>query len=167
MQAKGKRYELKGFTLAEVLVTMTLTSLVILMAYTTLDHVRRLFYDHKAQNAFISQYTTLNSRLSYEALKCDLVKEESTNVFMIRRDTVKTRLKLLESCIVLQRGESADTFHIAALNIKKEYEPMANPLWANVLIRTLQFETVFTKQTFHFNFHKDYEASLKLALDKH
>jgi len=166
MRFKTKKYTLKGFTIAEVLVTLVLTSLAITLSYATLNYVRRLFYSYKTQNKFINQYTDLKNRLSYEALKSDRITEDSENKFSIQRDSATAFLQITSDYILLVRHEQADTFYIKAKNIKKEYEAMQNPLWTNKLVKSLQFETAFTKQKFNFYIYKNYDASVKLELDE-
>ena len=166
MQAKPGKYALKGFTIAEVLVTLALTSLAITFSYATLGYVRQLFYNYKMQNRFIAQYTDFKQRMDYEALKCDVITEESENKFSIKRDTVAASLQIMEKYILLQRQGQLDTFYMCAKNIKKEYEVMKSPAWTNKLVRSLQFETDFTKQKFNFCFYKAYNAAVKLELDK-
>lgn len=166
MPIKPGKYALKGFTIAEVLVTLALTSLAITLSYATLGYVRELFYNYKTQSKFINQYTDFKQRMDYEALKCDMITEESENKFSIKRDTVMATLEIMEKYMLLRKQEQVDTFHFRAKNIKKEYEAMKNPLWTNKLVRSLQFETDFTKQKFNFCFYKKYNASVKLELDK-
>lgn len=157
---------LKGFTLAEVLITLVLTSLAITMSYTTLTYVQKLFMNYKTQNKFINQYTELKNRLDLEAVKATLITEERDNVFKIERDSITSFMEIKDKVILFKRNEACDTFHIEAADIKKEYEPMTNPTWANKLLRRLQFETSFTKQKFNLSFYKEYDGAIKLKLNK-
>jgi prepilin-type N-terminal cleavage/methylation domain-containing protein len=156
---------LKGFTIAEVLVALALTSISITLSYGTLNYVQKLFVDYKHQNKFLNQYTDLKNRLDYESIKAELVIEENKDAFTIKRDTSCSTLKLLENSILLSRNEHCDTFLISAKNIRKQYEPMKTEQWNNKLIRSLEFETDFKGQKFKFLFYKKYEAAFKLKLE--
>lgn len=170
MKDKSKHilnHKLKGLTLAEVLVTLALTSIVITLAYSTLNYTQKLFYNYKKQNQFIIEYTDFKSRMYYESLKASTFIEQNETTFLINRDSLQTTvLQFFPKVILMKRNENCDTFHIEATNIKKEYEAIKNPLWANKLIKSLVFETQFTKQRFNFYFYKNYDASVKLELDK-
>ncbi len=161
-----QKYAVKGFTLAEVLVTLALTSLAITLSYSTLTYIQKLFNGYKEQNKFINQYTDLKKRMDYEALKASVIIEESENTFIIKRDSITSSLKILEKVILMERNNHCDTFHIEAKKIEKEFESIKNPAFANKLLKSLKFETQFTKQKFNFYFYKKYDASVKLEFDK-
>jgi hypothetical protein len=147
-------------------VTLVLTSIAITLSYSTLTYIQKLFYNYKDQNRFINEYTTLKKRFDFESLNAKLIIEEGENKFVIKRDSGDVSVEINEKIILLKKGEHCDTFHIEAKNIKKEYEIMKNPVWTGRLINQLMFETEFTKQKFNFYFYKNYDASVKLALDK-
>ncbi|MCC6370239.1 MAG: prepilin-type N-terminal cleavage/methylation domain-containing protein [Bacteroidia bacterium] len=159
-----KKYQ-KGFTIAEVLITLVLTSIAITLSYGTLNYIQKLFHAYTNQNKYINQITDLKQRLDFEAIKCDLVVEESENNFRIVRDTIESHLIITDKNILYKRQLNCDTFNIEAINLKKEYERIENPKWHNLLIKSLQFESSFTKQKFNFYFYKEYDAATKLALE--
>ncbi|MEO6303209.1 MAG: prepilin-type N-terminal cleavage/methylation domain-containing protein [Bacteroidia bacterium] len=165
MIKKKQKYFVKGFTLAEVLVTLALTSLAITFSYATLTYIQKLFNNYKEQNKFINQYTDLKKRMDYESLKATVIIEESENNFIIKRDSITSSFVILENLILMKRNDHCDTFHIVAKKIEKQYEPMKNPVLANKLVKHLHFETEYSKQKFNFYFYKNYDASVKLALD--
>ena len=163
---KQKKYLVKGFTLAEVLVTLALTSLAITFAYTTLTYVQKLFFTYKTQNRFITEYVNFKSRMQYESLNAQTIIEASENKFIVKRDSSTIELEILEKVILLKNAQHCDTFHIEAKKITKEYELMTNPTYQNKLLNFLSFEIDYTKQKFNFYFYKNYDASVKLKLDK-
>ncbi len=159
-------YKLKGLTLAEVLVTLALTSIVITLSYSTLNYTQKLFYNYKKQNQFLNEYTDFKNRMNFESLMAKTILEQNETTFLINRDSIQTTLQFFSNVVLLKRNDNCDTFHIEAKNIKKEYEKIKNPLWTNKLIKLLVFETEYTKQKFNFCFYKNYDASVKLELDK-
>ena len=166
MKIKNIDYKLKGFTIAELLIVLILTSISITLSYGTLTYVQKLFSEYKKQNRFLNEFTDLKQRMDFESLKATRVIEQQENTFEIKRDSAIITLQIKEKVILMKRNETCDTFHIAAKNIKKEYESMTNPLWTNRLVSSLKFDTEFSKQTFHFCFNKEHSASLKLKLEK-
>ena len=159
-------HKVKGLTLAEVLVTLALTSIVITLAYSTLNYTQKLFYNYKKQNQFLNEYTDFKQRMEHESLKAKTITEQDETTILITRDSIQTKLEFLPNVILMKRNQNCDTFHIEAKNIKKEYETIKNSLWTNKLIKSIVFETEYTKQKFNFCFYKNYDASVKLELDK-
>jgi prepilin-type N-terminal cleavage/methylation domain-containing protein len=161
-----KKYPLKGFTIPEMLVTLILTSMAVTMSYTALNYVQRLFAGYKIQNKFINEYTDFTERMNHEGLRAVYIVEQGVNHFTMMHDSNATSLDILENVILMKRLQRCDTFHVSARKIKKEYEEMKNQAWSNKVIKSIQFETEFTKQRFIFCLYKDYDASVKLKLDR-
>ena len=157
---------MKGFTIVEVMVTMALTSIIITFAYSTLGYIQKLFYTYKDQNRFINEYTDFKKRMDHEALYSESVIEGSENKFNIKRDTSLAELEFLEKVVLFKKGEHCDTFHFELKQINKEYELMKNPALVNKLIKAMSFEIDYSKQKFNFIFNKNYDASVKLRLDR-
>jgi len=166
MPIRKKKYFLKGFTIIEVLISLMLTSITVTLSYSSLNYVQKLFYNYKTQNKFISEYTDFKKRMDYESLKAKLIIENSENNFTIKRDSANITFQILDKTLLLFKGEHCDTFHIEAKKIKKEYELMKKPLWTNKLLKSLRFETEFSKQKFNFQFDKNYDSSVKMELEQ-
>src|SRR4051812_3123530 len=109
-RVRNKRFFLKGFTIAEILVVLALTSISITLSYSTLTYVQKLFSSYKYQNKFLNEFTDLKKRLDYESLRSSSVIEESENTFLIRRDSLTSSLQLLDKVILVKRNEHCDTF---------------------------------------------------------
>ena len=166
MNKKTNRNKLKGFTIAELLVVLILTSISITLSYSTLTYVQKLFSEYKRSNKFLSEFAELKKRLCYESLKAEQITEEKENSFRIKRDTSDVFLEFNKQVILLKHNSQCDTFHIDVKNILKKYELMQNPLWTNRLLSELQFETQYGKQKFNFSFNKEHSSALKLKLDQ-
>lgn len=148
------------------MVTLALTSLAITFAYSALSYVQQLFYNYKSQNQFINEYTDFKKRMDFESIYSESVMEFEENKFTIRRDSLNIDLQFLQKVVCLKKGERCDTFHFEAKKIRKEYEAMLDPIMANKLLKSLSFEVEFSKQKFNFYFYKNYDAVVKLRLDK-
>lgn len=166
MDKQRNRYQLKGFTIAELLVVLILTSVSITLSYSTLSFVQKLFSEYKKSNKFLNEFTDFKKRMDFESLKAEQIAEESENSISIKRDSVKANLEFKEHVILLKRNQHCDTFHFEAKKITKKYELIQNPLFSNKLIRELRFETEYGKQKFVFCFTKEHSASLKLKLEQ-
>jgi type II secretory pathway pseudopilin PulG len=162
-----KNTQLKGFTIAELLVVMILTSISISLSYTTLTHTQKLFNQYRNSLDFIKNYTSLQTRFNYESLYAERIVEEQENRFTINRDGINSLLEIKSNVILLIRNNRCDTFHFQVKNIAKKYEPMQNPVWSNKLLTELQFETEYGKQKFVMTLSKQHSASLKLKLDQY
>lgn len=163
---KVYKVALNGFTLVEVMVTLALTSLSITFAYGTLNYVQKLFVSYKLQNQFMYDYTNLKQRLNYEALYTDYVTEINENEFVMMRDCVVSHLLFKSNYILIKQGLRNDTFHLAAKDIKREYESLNGNLSGKQIIKSLNFEVGFSKQEFKVALDKNYDASVKLRLLK-
>jgi prepilin-type N-terminal cleavage/methylation domain-containing protein len=159
-------HKINGFTLAEVIITLALTSMAVAFAYGTLSYVQKLFFSYKQQNRFMQEYTAFKERMDHEALYSEYVIEQDENVFRIKRDSGFIDLEIKKLHILMKKGTACDTFHFSAENIKKEYELMPNSNLAGRLVNLIGFETEYSKQKFNFVFSKKYDASIKLKLGK-
>jgi prepilin-type N-terminal cleavage/methylation domain-containing protein len=158
-------HKVNGFTLAEVIVTLALTSMVITFAYGTLTYVQKLFSSYRNQNRFMQEYTCFKERMDHEALYADWMMEQGENSYRIKRDSVFIDVEFLKTVTLLKNGVICDTFHLVPENLKKMYEPIGDPLMKNKLVRSLNFDIEYSKQKFSFSFLKNYDASVKLKLE--
>lgn len=155
----------KGLTLAEVLVTLALTSVVVTLAYTGLNYVQKLYAQYRQQTRFIQSLSHLQNRLQYEGLKARYVLQTTETEFQMVRDSAKVTLKLLPESVITTQGIQTDTFYVKARQIERTYQPVKNPLYAGRLIQSLSFQCEFTKQKFNIYFYKPYDASVLLELE--
>lgn len=159
------KFKLNGFTIAELLVTMVLTSLAILFAYSTLGYVQKLFYNYKQQNRFVTEYCVFKQRFNDELLNCDYAIENGHNIFKLKSDSNVTELIFLDENIVFKKNDVCDTFHVTAKKLQVNYETITNPEYFNRLVAKITFQTDYSKQKFNFYFCKTYDASVKLKLN--
>lgn len=159
-------HKLDGFTLAEVIVTLALTSMALTFAYGTLTYVQKLFYSYKDQNRFMQEYTEFKKRMDHEALFCEYIIEIKESTFQIKRDSLLIDLEILKDVILVKNKKTCDTFHLVTSAIQKKYELMEEQNMANKLVRSLDFEVGFSKQKFNFCFDKNYDATVKLKLNQ-
>jgi len=159
-------HRVNGFTLAEVIVTLALTSMAITFAYGTLTYVQKLFFSYKDQNRFMQEFTAFKQRMDHEALYSDYMMEQTEDHFAISRDSTHIELELKKDLVLMRKNGICDTFHFIAVHVKKHFELMPNSPLNNKLVKCLSFEVEYSKQKFKFVFSKMYDASVKLKLEK-
>ncbi|MFO0355668.1 MAG: type II secretion system protein J [Sphingobacteriaceae bacterium] len=159
-------HKLDGFTLAEVIITMALTSMVIMFAYGTLSYVQKLFFSYKDQNRFLQEYTIFKERMDHEILYSEWILEGEENHFKIKRDSSFIDLEFLKNAILLRNNQVCDTFHFEPKLITREYEQMSENSTVKQLVHKMRFEIEFSKQKFSLSFTKHYDASVKLKLEQ-
>lgn len=157
---------LKAFTLAEMLVTLALTSLLVTFCYLGYNYIQQLLNQFGQQNLFVTQLNELNKRGTALANVPGTILAEGENRLIFRSDSSESRLEWKEDKILLSRFGKTDTFYLAARPPVFTYEALRNPLWQNKLVSRFEFDIYFQKQKFHLTFHKNYDAFTKLKLEQ-
>ncbi len=161
-----KLNKLKGFTIAELLVTLALTTVCLTLSYSTLTYIQKLFYNYKENNKFLNEFVYFKTRMDYEALNSSLFKEENENTFIIGQDSLLSQLELKESVVLLSKNNRTDTFHFKIKDVQKTYEVMSSPILNNVLVNHLSFKLEYNKQQFIYVLSKQHDSSVKMKLEQ-
>lgn len=161
-----KLHKLKGLTIAELLVTLALTTVCLTLAYTTLTYIQKLFYNYKENNRFINEFVYFKSRMDYEALNSSFIIEKNENVFEIECDSSLTTIELKESVVLCTKNNHTDTFHFKINDVQKLYEKMNSPVLSNVLVNYLSFKLEYNKQQFTYVLNKQHDSSVKMKLEQ-
>jgi prepilin-type N-terminal cleavage/methylation domain-containing protein len=157
--------KLKAFTLAEMLVTLALTSLLLSFCYLSFNYVQQLLQQFSRQSFFITQLNELNKRSNLLMEAPGIVIKESEGL-IFRSDSIDQSIKFTETSILITRFGKTDTFFMAADRPRCSFELLGNPAWQNRLVNQLEFDVHFQHQKFHLAFHKTYDAGTKLNLEK-
>jgi prepilin-type N-terminal cleavage/methylation domain-containing protein len=157
--------KLKAFTLAEMLVTLALTSLLLSFCYLSFNYVQHLLSQFSRQSFFITQLNELNKRSNLLMAAPGIVIKENEGL-IFRSDSMDQSIKFTETSILLTRFGKTDTFFMAADRPRCSFETLGNPAWQNRLVNGLEFDVQFQDQKFHLAFHKTYDAGTKLNLEK-
>ena len=81
---KGKHH-IAAFTLSEVVVTMVVSSLVILMAYSVLSIVNGYFTRSQGQNELCTERLAMRTLLSNDIDRCDSLKQRNNHLWVYRQ----------------------------------------------------------------------------------
>jgi prepilin-type N-terminal cleavage/methylation domain-containing protein len=158
--------KIPGFTMAELLVTMALTSLLVSFAYMGFNYIDRLLKQYREQSHFINQLSELKTRLNLLSSLPGTITKENENTFVFKTDSSVSHLKLKTEYVLLERFNRTDTFLLKPTDTKTSFETMNHTEWRNRLINQIEFDIYFQKQKFHLIFSKKYDAFTKLELEK-
>ena len=158
--------KISAFTLAEMLVTLALTSILITFCYMSFNYTEQLLNQFNRQSLFITQLNELNKRGDILMKAPGIIIREGDEKIIFRSDSIDNSLEFGKENILLKRFGQTDTFDLASEKLSYRYEKLSNPLWQDRLVNTVEFDVYFQKQKFHLTFHKNYDAVTKLGLEQ-
>jgi prepilin-type N-terminal cleavage/methylation domain-containing protein len=155
--------KLKAFTMLELLISMTLTSILVAFSYMGYNQMQKLFLMYAKQHEFITEYNQLNSILKLQAEKADVIEKIDEQHILFKKDSTTMRLEILPKSMVISYKQRTDTFHLEAKKINFEFQ-QANER----LITSLSSDVFFENQKFRVSFSKQYDAEsiLNKVLEK-
>ena len=157
---------IKAFTLAEMLVTMALTSLLAGFCYLGYTNIQRMLGQQSRQNSFITTLNVFTTRTGRLMQSCNRAILEQDRKLIFYCDSVKTSLQFGENNILMSRFGRTDTFYLKPGGLQLGYEPLQNAAWQNRLVNRLELDVYYQEQSFHLDFRKMYDALTKLGLEK-
>lgn len=158
--------KIPGFTLAEMLVTLALTSMMITFCYLSFNYTQHLLSQFNRQSYFITQLSELKKRGDRLMHAHSLMLQEDEKKIIFKSDSSEHSLEFTEELILMRHAAQTDTFHLAPKKISISYEAFSNPAWQHKLVNTLELDVYFQKQNFHLVFRKRYDALTRLQLEK-
>lgn len=155
--------KIKAFTLAEMLVTLALTSVLVTFSYLGLNSMQKLLVDYKNQHQFITQMNELNKRINLLFINANTITKLSDEKIIFNADSTESKVIFSDRYILTIKNNVSDTFHFDPKKLKITNEEMSEPVYI-ALIKNLEFDIYFQKQKFHLTFSKNYDAFSKLEL---
>ena len=155
--------KMKAFTLAELLVTLALTAILITLAYSGLSYIQRLLKQYNEQSFFITQITELEKRIGQQTLLAREIKSEKEQELVFRSDSGSVILFFDPKYILLKKNNQTDSFLIENSGLQLAFEKLSNDRVQ--LINALAFDLDFRKQKFHCIFRKNYDGFSKFILE--
>jgi prepilin-type N-terminal cleavage/methylation domain-containing protein len=156
---------LKGFTIIELLVSMTLTGILVVFAFLGYNQIQKLFLNYAKQSEFISEYNQLNKALFILSDKANEIEKKTENSVVFKTDSNETTFEINEKVCLLKFKSHTDTFKIASKEKQFEFVQINNSNSSN-LITSFMCEVFYQSQKFHVSFHKQYDASRILKLNQ-
>lgn len=156
--------KIKAFTLAEMLVTLALTSIMVIFSYMGLSQLNKLLVQYRDQNIFITELNELNKRTSFLFNEANSIQKISETELIFRTDSAESKVIVDPSFILTVKNNKTDTFKLENKGLKIVNEEIASEASIS-LIKKLEVDIYFGKQKFHLIFIKNYDAFSKLKIE--
>ena|ERR1700741_90422 len=159
--------KIKGFTILELLVTMTLTGILVAFSFMGYNQIQKLFINYSNQSEFISEYNQLNHALFTLSEKSDIIEKINDDMVTFRSDSNNVSLELTKKNVLLKFKNHTDSFHIEIDKHQFNLLPLNSAIPSN-LVNFFVGEASFQSQKFRVSFHKEYdtESVLKSTLEQ-
>ncbi len=155
--------KIKAFTLAELLVTLALTAILVTLSYAGLNYIQKLLKQYNEQSYFVTQMSELNRRLSLQADQAGFIKSRSGNELTFGTDSFVSTLLFYPGHILLKKNGVTDSFLLENSALRLSYEKLNS--YESQLVNKLEFDVIFNKQKFHCAFSKTYDAYSKFIIE--
>jgi len=149
--------KLKAFTIMELLVSMTLTGVLVVFAFTGYNQIQKLFINYTVQSKFISDYNQLNKALFIISDRAKSIESSGENAISFISDSESVILNLNEKNIVLKFKSHADTFEIEHKENRFDYLKLNDGTPA-ALIKAFECDVFFQSQKLRVSFRKEYDS---------
>jgi prepilin-type N-terminal cleavage/methylation domain-containing protein len=160
---KGNK-KIKGFTLVEMLVTMSLSAVAIVCAYLAYNSIFGSFANYQKMNAELQEYTNL-CRFTQSLLQnAEIMRVKDNELIFINKDGYTTKLELkAQDAIILPPESDPDTFSVHLGTAEYYFDEKKIENEGNVSRFILNME--LNKQPFSLTFEKLYDAETLMRLD--
>jgi type II secretory pathway component PulJ len=159
---KTNKNKLPGFTLADVLVGMLISSIVLTSAYSGFERISVLFRSFKKNNEKIHDLTLFNRLLVQDFSRCNYISGESNAIRCIYNDREVDYT--FSETYVLRKYSRVDTFNLGVKNVSmiplSEEDYFSAPVISECKLQLNSEDSLF------FHYKKEYAADILLALEK-
>lgn len=155
------KQKLKGFTLIELMISMTLTGVLIVFIFMGYNQIQKLFVGTAKQSEFIIELNLLKNALFYTADHCQQIEKKGENILVFKNDPDSVFLELNEKNILLKFSSHTDTFHLQPANSQFSFLQFYN-LEFSPLLTSFKCDIPFQSQTYLLTFEKQYETDVIL-----
>jgi hypothetical protein len=157
-----KKNKLPGFTLADVLIGMLISSIVLASAYSGFERISGLFRSFKKSNEKIYDITLFNRLLIQDFSRCNHVSGESNAIKCIYKD--REIEYIFSEAYILRKYARTDTFNFGVKNISMV--PLSGQDdFSAVVISECKLQ-LNAEDSLFFHYRKDYAADVLLSLEK-
>lgn len=158
--------KIKGFTIMELLVSMTLTGILVAFAFLGYNQIHKLFINYTQQSRFILDYNRLNKALCILSDRSQQIEKTGEYSISFKNDLNTTVLNMNEKTIVLKFQSHTDTFHVVSKDRQFHFVQLHNSMPSSLII-SFECDVFFQSQKFHVSFSKHYDSSsiLKSTLE--
>ncbi|MDP2384958.1 MAG: prepilin-type N-terminal cleavage/methylation domain-containing protein [Bacteroidota bacterium] len=155
--------KIKGFTLIEMLVTLSLSTLVVSFAYMAYNYIFSSYVQYEKMNAEVSEFTNCNRQFQKLVNNADQIEVKDRQVFFYLKNKETLKVQFNDNAIIFHTDLVAiDTTNCTVKSFKffLGTEPVINGY-----IDKLTIETELNKIPYKLNFEKLYDAEKMIHLD--
>lgn len=156
--------KIKAFTLAELMITLALTSVMVSFSYMGLNYTQKLLYQYNGQSHFITQINELTKRINISFAESNQIEKQGDDKLIFKTDSNETQVQFNPIYILTFKNNKTDTFKLENKSLKIEREELGTETTIE-LIKKIEFDVYFQKQKFHLTFSKNYDAYSKLMIE--
>jgi prepilin-type N-terminal cleavage/methylation domain-containing protein len=153
--------KINGFTMIELLITMTLTAILVVFAFMGYNQIQKLFIDYSVQSKFISDYNQLNKALFLIANQSQTIEKNGEHTINFKTDSNTVELEIADKLMLLKFKSHTDTFALEPKDPVYNFLKTGSDTPSN-LIQNFNCEVLFKSQKFRVSFHKEYDAASTL-----
>ena len=113
--------KIKSFTIAELMVAVTIFSIVVAISYSVIVFLNNLFKQYEKSIDACYQFAFFNEALTFDLDSCNCIYFNNETIEMINGvDTIKYQLMFKQEGIIRKYNENIDTFKIAFVRFECE-----------------------------------------------
>jgi prepilin-type N-terminal cleavage/methylation domain-containing protein len=156
--------KIKGFTLVELLVTMSLSAVAIVCAYMAYNSIFGSFANYQKMNAELKEYTNLCRFTNTLVRNATYLYVKNNELSCINKDSYTTKLLLNQKDVIILSPEGApDTLSVNLTSTTYSFSGKEVKSEGNISTFILNME--LNKQPFSLTFEKVYDAETLMRLD--
>jgi len=164
---KGRKIykkRLNGLTLVELIVTMIISSLVVLMAFTCYQITHKQYQDYRNINNNVTQATLLNMLLTRDILLSDKITKGHDGGLLIEvNDSSSVSYTFVSGYILRQKDNNpTDTFPVNSATVSEQFA--GNDAEEGGLIDNISIEGKVLGENVFFHFNKEYGADILMEM---
>ena len=155
-----------AFTLLELLVTLTLTTLIVSLSYFTYNYLLSGYYKYSDINDKINQHCQLRTELDHLMYHSESIQRKGTAILFMLPNNKSVRMEVNENNIILQdeHNNTLDTLKLPISSARLYWNtdslvPDGGPL------QKIKLNIIFSNQPYTLIFEKPYDSEKFIQLD--
>lgn len=155
--------KIKGFTLIEMLVTLSLSTVVVSFAYMAYNYIFSSYTKYEKMNNEISEFTNCQRQIQKLMNTSDYMEVKEKQVVFYLKNNPQVKMELADSFIVF--SNELTTIDSAACVVKANTCYLGINTVESGYINKLVIETELNKIPYQLRFEKLYDAEMMVRLD--
>ncbi len=160
MYFKGKK--IGAFTLIELIVAMSIGSLVVIFAINVYDIIKKQFENYNNSNNITNDIFLVYDIMHDDFDKADKIVYKYDDLEIVLENGDQCKYSFEEDYIIRSFNNLQDTFNVKSENIKAYYDSKN----AIEIVDEFSFETEVFENTINISFYKKYASDILMQNDK-